>query len=119
MNTKPLLAGILFALTLALFAAGCATKPKVDWNARVGNYTFDQAVLDMGPADRQSMLSDGRRVAEWVTGHSGGSAVSIGFGSFGRRTGVGVSQTVGSGGYAKILRLTFGADGYLTEWKRN
>ena len=119
MKTNSLIAMILAAFVLALFAAGCATKPKADWNARVGNYTYDQAVVELGPPDRQSTLSDGRKVAEWVTGRTGGSGMSIGFGSFGSHTGVGVSQSIGSGGYEKVLRLTFDTEGKLTEWKRN
>ena len=118
MKTHSLIAVAIAAFVVTLFAAGCATKPKTDWNARVGNYTFDQAVIELGPPDRQSTLSDGRKVAEWVTGHSGGSGMSVGFGSFGSHTGVGVSQSVGSGGYEKVLRLTFGTDGKLLEWTR-
>lgn len=119
MKMNSLLAGLLVALLFALWVPGCATKPRVDWNSRVGNYTYDQGVVELGPPDRQSTLSDGRRVAEWVTGHTGGSGFSVGVGSFGRNTGVGVSQSVGSGGYEKVLRLTFDKDGKLTEWKRN
>ena len=119
MKTNSLLTGMLVALMFALFATGCATKPKTDWNARVGNYTYDQAVVELGPPDRQSTLSDGRKVAEWVTGHSGGSGLSLGFGSFTGHTGVGVSQSIGSGGYEKVMRLTFDTAGKLTEWKRN
>jgi len=118
MKTNPLIAMVLAALLTAFFSAGCASKPKADWNARVGNYTFDQAVVELGPPDRQSTLSDGRKVAEWVTGHTGGSGMSFGVGSFGSHTGVGVSQSVGSGGREKVLRLTFGTDGKLLEWVR-
>lgn len=118
MKTNSLIVLLIVAFAATLFASGCATKPKADWNARVGNYTFDQAVVELGPPDRQSTLSDGRKVAEWVTGHKGGSGVSVGFGSFGSHTGVGVSQSVGSGGREKVLRLTFGTDGKLLEWTR-
>ena len=119
MKTNSLFAGCLIALMLALFADGCATKPKVDWNSRVANYTFDQAVLELGPPDRQSTLSDGRKVAEWVTGHSGGGGLSLGFGSFSGSSAVGVSKSVNSGGHENFLRLTFGSDGKLTESKQN
>jgi hypothetical protein len=50
----------------ALLLAGCAT-PKIDWSARVGHYTYDQAVLEFGPPDRSARLSDGATVAEWLT----------------------------------------------------
>jgi len=110
---------LLVTLLAGLFATGCASKPKVDWDGRVGNYTYDQAVVELGPPDRQATLQDGRKVAEWVVGRSGGSGVSIGMGSFTGRTGVGVSQSVGSGGRDKILRLTFSEDGTLLDWIRN
>ena len=54
-----LLAGIL-----AL--AGCVT-PRIDWNARIGHYTYDQAIRDFGPPDRYAKLSDGEMVADWLT----------------------------------------------------
>ena len=37
----------LAVLFLAIvFIAGCKTTPSVDWNSRVGTYTFDQAVAE-------------------------------------------------------------------------
>ncbi len=51
---------------LAVVIAGCATTPKIDWAARVGHYTFDQAAVDMGPPDKFAKLSDGSIVAEWM-----------------------------------------------------
>jgi hypothetical protein len=58
--------GLLPAVTLAFLLAGCATQ-KIDWASRVGNYTFDQAVLELGPPDKQARLEDGTIVAEWLT----------------------------------------------------
>ena len=55
---------ILWSAVL-LLAAGCATTG-VDWAVRVGNYTFDQAVVELGPPDKQAKLQDGLRAA--VTG---------------------------------------------------
>lgn len=66
MKTLPLFR--ILALALALVAlTGCATRQKIDWSARVGNYTFDQAVLDFGPPTKQAKLTDGTLVAEWQT----------------------------------------------------
>jgi len=45
---------------------GCATQ-KIDWAGRVGHYTFDQAILENGPPDKQARLADGSVVAEWLT----------------------------------------------------
>ena len=119
MRTILVSGALLLALVLSLFSTGCATKPKVDWNSRVGGYTYDQAVVELGPPDRQATLTDGRRVGEWVVGRSGGGGLSIGVGSFGRHTGVGVSQSIGSGPQDRILRLTFDTQGKLTEWAQN
>lgn len=45
---------------------GCATQ-KINWAGRVGAYTFDQAVVELGPPDKQAKLTDGSVVAEWLT----------------------------------------------------
>ncbi|MCU0782544.1 MAG: hypothetical protein MUF81_00575 [Verrucomicrobia bacterium] len=106
------------AALFGLLLAGCSTTKKVDWNSRVDSYTYDQAVAEMGPPDKQAKLSDGATVAEWITHRSGGGGMSIGIGggSYGRHSGmgVGVSQSVGSGGSDRVLRLVFGPDGKLT-----
>jgi hypothetical protein len=106
------------AALFSLLVTGCKTTPKVDWNSRVGSYTYDQAVAEMGPPDKQAKLSDGTTVAEWITHRSGGGGMSIGIGggSYGSHSGmgVGVSQSVGSGGTDQMLRLVFGPDGQLT-----
>jgi hypothetical protein len=122
MNTQSFLmkAGVIpFLAALALAVAGCSTTPKVDWNARVGVFTYDQAVAELGPPDRQAALSDGKTVAEWVTGHSSGGGLSIGTGFYGSHAGVGVGKTFGSGSRDRILRLNFSKDGRLESWAQN
>src|SRR5688572_29841032 len=66
----------VFVLAVFLFA-GCASS-KINWAERIGNYTYDQAVLELGPPDKSAKLSDGTVVAEWMT--SRGSAGYSGFG---------------------------------------
>lgn len=105
--------------SFSLLFTGCASKPKVDWNSRVGSFTYDQAVVELGPPDRESTLTDGRKVAEWVVGRSRSGGLSIGFGSYSGPVGVGVSQSVGPGPRDKVLRLTFSPDGKLASWVRN
>ena len=109
---------ILLALLAALVLAGCATTPKIDWAARVGHYTYDQAVLELGPPDKVAKLDNGVIVAEWVTQ----SAQTIGpTGPYLVRPGY---YGVVAQGYAPTyfpawyLRLTFAADGKLTDWKK-
>ena len=109
----------LAALACAFGLAGCVTTKKVDWNTRVGNYTYDQAVTEMGPPDKEARTSDGKTVAEWMAPHSGGSSISIGTGFYGGHGGVAIGQTVGSGYQKAVTRLTFGTDGKLTTWSKN
>jgi hypothetical protein len=111
------------ALVLAaLVIVGCQSTPPVDWNNRVGAYTYDQAVTDLGPPDKQAKLTDGQTIAEWITQH-GHSGLSIGTGFFsgggGSAVGVGVGQGVGSGYNDKMLKLTFGTNNVLTSWSKN
>ena len=111
-------------LVLAVFSvamillAGCKTMPVVDWNSRVGTCTFDQAVAELGSPNKQSRLSDGRIVMQWITLHgdagffSGGVAAT---GGFGMAAGQPVKQTYRD----HVLELTFGADGKLLSVAKN
>jgi hypothetical protein len=97
-------------LTLALFTA-CQTH-KTDWSARIGNYTFDDAVTEMGPPDKTATLSDGTQVCEWLTyrGSDGGTVIAPSF------YGTYVSTT--SGSPDAFIRLTFDPEKKLTAAKR-
>jgi uncharacterized membrane protein YgcG len=112
----------MLALAAAFFT-GCKSTPPIDWNSRIGTYTYDQAVTDLGPPDKQAKLDNGQTVAEWITHHSSGSGLSIGTGFFsgggGSGGGVGVGQSIGSGYSDKILKLTFGADNKLVAWSKS
>jgi opacity protein-like surface antigen len=57
---------ILAAALVVILLAGCVGS-RIDWTARVGNYTYDQAVLEFGPPDKSAKLADGTIVAEWLT----------------------------------------------------
>ncbi len=107
---------LLFAAVAVLFA-GCVTH-RIDWNARVGSYNFDQAVTEFGPPDKQAKLSDGRLVAEWITRYSSGGTVVVGSGYYGYPGGVGLVQTTPSY-YENKLRLTFATNNVLAAWSKN
>ena len=113
----------LFLCVAALVIAGCATG-RVDWNTRVGNFTLDQAVIELGPPDKQAKLSDGRTVADWVSRSSGGTSVSVGSGFGGGYYGgypggVGMVQTYNYPNYSESkLRLTFSTNSVLENWAR-
>ena len=102
---------------IALVLAGCATA-HVDWNARVGSYTYDQAVTDLGPPDKQTQLSDGRTVADWISRYSSGPAVTVGSGFYGYPGGVTYVQTFPPSYYEDVLRLTFSTNHVLVAWKK-
>jgi len=53
-----------------LMVAGCATT-RIDWNGRVGQYSYDEAISELGVPDRQATLSDGSVVGEWLTRRGG------------------------------------------------
>ncbi len=107
----------LFVL-LGWLLAGCASTPRVDWNSRIGNFTYDQAVAEQGPPDKSTTLSDGSTVSEWFIKHSSSFSFGVGTGFYSGGSAVGVGQTVGTAPSAEFLRLTFGADGKLTRCER-
>jgi hypothetical protein len=105
--------GVLLALAGLLFA-GCQSTPKVDWNSRIGNYTYDQAVTELGPPDRTAKLSDGQTVADWIQHYSGGGmSFGVGTSHYGNGSAVGTGVSTSTGYRDRVLRLTFGPDGKL------
>jgi len=104
-------------LLVPLFLAGCATTPPVDWNARIGNCTFDQAAAELGQPDRQAKLEDGRRVAKWIARAPANSHLNTGMSYYGS-TGFSTSQPAAAAG-EQMLQLTFGTNGTLVDWSKN
>jgi hypothetical protein len=103
MRRFPAVLGFVAAMILL---AGCATT-KVDWNSRLGQYTYDDAVGELGVPDRQTTLSDGSQVAEWLERRGGG--YGTGYSPRWSRF-----QTYDVYEYPdRYLRLTFGPDGKL------
>ena len=105
-------------LALALvFLAGCTTTPPVDWNSRVGTYTYDQAVTDLGPPDRQTKQSDGKSVYKWFVRAHTCPGPNTGMSYYGE-TGFSANQTAGVINN-RMLQLTFDPDGKLVTWTKN
>ena len=102
----------------AVLLVGCVT-PQIDWSARVGHYTYDQAVLELGPPDRYAKLSDGSTIADWLTERGqvvmtpGPYFVPAGCYS-------GPLTPIHSETYlpARYLRLGFDTTGELKTWKK-
>lgn len=101
--------------------AGC-TAPRVDWSTRVGTYTYDQAVTDYGPPDKEAVLSDGSKVTEWLTrrGWNGGFVSVYGYPyAHPRYRGqLGATTYYEPGAPDYWLRLKFDAEGKLLEWRK-
>ena len=95
----------LFALFLFLFG-GCATT-KVDWNSRVGIYTYDDAIAELGVPDRQATLTDGSIVGEWLQ-YRGGAYGTTHYSRYSRFHMYDVHEFPD-----RFLRLTFGPDRQL------
>ncbi|HZF02103.1 MAG TPA: hypothetical protein VE344_09440 [Methylomirabilota bacterium] len=106
-----------FLITLMMLTlAGCATQ-RINWQTRVGNYNYDQAVREYGPPDKHEKLSDGTIIADWLVreGHTVVApqpylAPPNGFGA----ATPGYSSTYMPSYY---MRLTFGAEGELKDYK--
>jgi len=113
-----LLSFTILALATAV-SVGCETTKPIDWNSRIGTYTFDQAVTELGPPDKETTLSDGKLVAQWITHRNGGSSFSVGTGFYTGGVGVGVGHTTGSAYPDRILTLTFGTNLVLVAYSKN
>jgi hypothetical protein len=112
-------------VSLVLFFAGCATTPKVDWTARIGNYTYDQAVIDYGPPDKQAKLDNGVLVAEWMTRRGYHAAYPpypfLSYGYYHWCYGPWYHHPFYMDTYnapATFLRMVFSADGKLASYKK-
>ena len=100
----------------AVLFAGCIAP--IDWSKRVGTYTYDQAVIELGPPDKQAQLSTGEKVAEWVTHYNNTTTTAIGTGYWGYPGGVTFIQTTGPTYYDRRLRLVFSTNDVLESWSR-
>jgi hypothetical protein len=109
-------------LAISLFSAawivGCATTPPVDWNSRVGKYTYDQAVAEYGSPTVQSQSKDGTVVARWVNQQMAGGNLNTGLSYYGS-AGFTAGQNTPPPNRSLVLQLTFDAGGKLTDWSKN
>lgn len=123
---RAVLLNVRCIVALALGITGCASHPKgnvaaIDWNSRIGAYTYDQAVAELGRPDVAGESSGGK-FCEWVVKRN--PQMSFGFGvgtgSFGPRggVGVGVGSTITPPPSGEYLRLQFDAVGKLKEWSK-
>ncbi|MBI3876459.1 MAG: hypothetical protein HY300_11005 [Verrucomicrobia bacterium] len=102
----------MLLVALLLLHACCTTLPSVDWDARIGTFTYDQAVTELGPPEKSAALTDGSRVADWLVLRGQRNATYHSFPD-GR-----VLRMEGARDPDRLLRLTFAPDGKLKAWKR-
>jgi len=116
----------LSLIVLVFLAVSCASGPKtsikkIDWGNRIGTYTYEEALAELGEPNVMGETSEGK-IAEWVLRRSPMVSFGFGFGggSFGRHTstGVGVGTSVSPPPSGEYLRLRFDKDGKLAEWTK-
>jgi hypothetical protein len=107
------------APALLLLVLTACTTARIDWNSRVGSYTYDQAVLDMGPPERSEKLSDGTKVAEWLLsrGYARGTMTSLG-GPYYYGWYPGVHYYTEQPSPDHLIRLTFSKEAVLQAWRK-
>ena len=100
----------------ALLATGCATRAKLDWPSRIGSYTFDDSVLELGPPDKSAVVSDGTKIAEWLVRRTSqpGHIMVTGHGRYGGPT---IGTAYGPTQTEWFIRLIFDPNGVLKEYK--
>jgi hypothetical protein len=108
--------GLFLAVIVLNF--GCASTPKPDWDQRVGHYTYDEAVRELGPPVGSTRLDDGTTVAEWFLKYAAQMSFGFGASSYGGGGGVGVGQSVTTPPKGHFLRLTFDPAGKLQRWEK-
>jgi len=111
----------LLALTGTLvLLSSCSTAPLVNWNSRIGNYTYDSALANLGTPERSAELKDGSIVADWVTRR--GTPGTVGIAQTGNDTtppfwNNPVPNTI-LPTPAHYLRLTFDSNRKLAAWEK-
>ena len=106
------------AMLVVFTLVGCATTQKIDWLARRGHYTYDQAVAEFGKPGGSTRSADGGTVADWIIerGH-----VEVPSDSRFAKPGGFAGPRMPTLGEPYIpnyyMRLTFGPDGQLKDYR--
>lgn len=110
---------ILTVLLLAIagiIGAGCATQD-AKWNQRIGHFTYQQAVSELGQPATRETLADGRVSVEWVSRYNT-SATSPEMDSNFYEHAASFAHTDDATGESR-LNLTFSTNNILTGWSKD
>ncbi len=97
---------------------GCSTA-SVNWDKRVGVYSWQDALTELGPPARVADLAGGVKAAEWITPRTTGLPTAASTHSSLRAASIDASPNYGNTAPDKVLRLSFTPDGKLIDWDRN
>jgi hypothetical protein len=116
----------LSLMMVVLLTGSCASGPKaniknIDWRSRIGTYTYEEALAELGEPDVIGETREGL-VGEWVLRRSPMISFGFGFGGGGyghhSSSGVGVGTSVSPPPSGEYLRLRFDRDDKLVESSR-
>jgi hypothetical protein len=109
---------LLLLLVVAGLLCGCSTAA-INWDNRVGVYSWQDALTELGSPDRVADLEGGVKAAEWITPRTTGRPTAATTPAYVRGDRVEPTPTYGVQAPDKVLRLSFTPDGKLLDWDRN
>ena len=115
----PHVARLICEVLFGLLWAGCQALQQGDWDGRIGRFSYEQAVAELGRPVEETKLSGGMRGAEWITnsGDSMGRALA---GAGNKRRAMSVvllEPTEIQRLRDRYLRLIFDKAGRLVAWE--
>ena len=113
------LAGLFCAALLGLIGAGCQALQQVDWDGRIGQFSYEKAVAELGRPVEETELSGGMRRAEWITNSGISMGRALAGAGYQRRSMsvVPLEPTEIHRLRDRFLRLTFDKAGRLVAWE--
>jgi len=112
-------AGVCLTTVLSVLLLGCSTTSKVNWDSRIGSYTYQDALAELGPPSKVSNLEGGVKSAEWIKARGPESGVDTMPPVYTRGEVVQPDETYGYEAPDEVLRLMFTPDDKLISWQRN
>ena len=112
-------AGLVCAAVLGLVGAGCQALQQVDWDGRIGQFSYEQAVAELGRPVEETELSGGMRRTEWISNSGISMGRALAGAGYQRRTTsvVPLEPTEIHRLRDRYLRLTFDKAGRLVAWE--